>query len=138
MCLIRLKIIFWSLNLNFTSLKINFWSLKINFIYIKLNIIFLKFNFVYMKLNIISLKFNCTRLKLNFYINCPVLVKDRTPPSPLKKSRFHTFVQIVSQYSETNKKSIFRFLQFLFFELWLILFTIFQCFYRQIWWIFGW
>jgi len=40
----------------------------------------------------------------------PVLVKNMQTPHPLKKSRFHIFVQIVAQCSETNTKSIFRFL----------------------------
>ena len=34
----------------------------------------------------------------------------RPPPSPLKNSHFHFCVQIVTQCSKTNEKSIFRFL----------------------------
>ena len=50
------------------------------------------------------------------------------PPSPYSKESSPFLVQIVAQCSETNEKSIFRFLQFLFFELLMILFTIFKCF----------
>ena len=49
------------------------------------------------------------------------------PPTP-PFINGHKFMKD-AQCAETNEKSIFRFLRFLFFELWLISFTIFQCFY---------
>ena len=48
-----------------------------------------------------------------------------TPPSPLRNSQI--FIKD-AQCVETTEKLILR---FLFFELWLSLFTIFNCFYRQ-------
>ena len=50
----------------------------------------------------------------------------RQPPHIL--SNGHIYMKD-AQCAKTNEKIIFRFMRILFFELWLILFTIFKCFY---------
>ena len=55
----------------------------------------------------------------------PVLVKDLQTPAPSKRADF-LLLQKVAQCSETNEKSIFQLLLFLFFELWSIVLTIYM------------